>query len=87
MEKTFTYFIKQGEYSHNGEWDGDYGEKFKYTAKYEDVKKELKKLVIKEFGENAWKMVITCDLEDEMCEYYEEELKEAFRKEALESYC
>lgn len=81
MKTTFTCFIKQGEYEHNGSWDGDYGEEREITLKYEEVKKELKKLVINEFGEIGWKMVTTCDLEDQMCEYYEEELKEVFVKE------
>lgn len=77
-----TYFKKTGEYRRNDEWDGDIGHKFTFEPDQEEFKKELKKLVVNEYGELAWKMVDDFGLYEEVGAGYKDELKEIFENVA-----
>lgn len=89
MAKTYTYFKKLGEIyrdtAFGREWDGDEGYNFNFTPEEEEFKEALKPLVEEQYGEKAWKLVCDFGLFDEVAEGYEEELKEYFEDEAMES--
>lgn len=74
----FTYFKKTGEYRRDDEWDGDIGYKFTFKPSDDELKSELKELIVRDYGERAWALVENLDLIEEVSADYKEELKEIF---------
>jgi hypothetical protein len=94
MEKTnggkymkFTYTKITGHYfcKASDEWEED-GIEFTYEPTTEQLKSEVKELITRDFGEEAWKMVEELDLVECIAVFYEEELKDIFEQEAMEWY-
>ena len=85
---TFTYFCKTGEIYRDTqfgkEWDGDTGYDFEYEPRPEDLEKEIKKIIVKKYGDKAWDLICEANLISEVCEHFDDELWEAFEDRAME---
>ena len=93
-----TYFMKEGEYRYNGEWDGDFGYEFDYEIDRSDVKNALADIILDErfsfLSDKEMKTMTKATLEifieetniqDYLEESYYDELKEYFYEKAMES--
>lgn len=82
----FNYFKKTGELYRGTlqgkEYDGDDGYNFEYEPSQEKFEKELKTLVVNDYGESAWKLIADFGLFEDVGAGYKDELKEIFEQEA-----
>lgn len=99
MSKTFKYFKKTGEiYGPFGEWDGDDGYYFNYEVDCEDLldvivdliyidyfETEATELLKEEIKNSLSKMIKEKELFETLFNKYEEDLKDYYEQEALDS--
>lgn len=93
MSKTFMYFKKTGElYDKFGEYDGDDGFWFEYEVEDNKLFKALLELINDYYFEskanlkNIKSFITDFGMLDDLIEGFEEELKEYFEEEAIDSY-
>lgn len=84
---TFTYTKITNTYylSDTDEWEED-GIEFTYEPTYQQLKQEVKELITRDYGESSWSMIDELDLVECVAQFYEDELKDIFEKEAMEWY-
>jgi hypothetical protein len=103
MARSYRYFKKTGEViDRHGSWDGDSGYHFNYEPDSENYSKAVINVVTEYFSdfitkncpelkdelrERVAELIKEHDLEDALADAFEDELKEYFEREALDSEC
>lgn len=85
MKFTYTKITNTYYLSDTDEWEED-GIEFTYEPTYQQLKQEVKELITRDYGESSWSMIDELDLVECVAQFYEDELKDIFEKEAMEWY-
>ena len=85
MKFIYTKITEQYYLEDSDEWEED-GIEFQYEPSDSDIKSALKELITDEYGEQAWVMVEDLEIWDIVAEYFEEQLAEYFKDEAMQQF-
>ena len=85
MKFIYTKITEQYYLEDSDEWEED-GIEFEYEPSDSDIKSALKDIIIEDYGKRAWAMVESLEIWDILAEYFEEQLAEYFKDEAMQQF-